>query len=42
VGVGDYGVLSIEFRNCDDGGSDGEDAPRGGERLYTASSVGVA
>jgi len=33
--VGDYGVLSIEFRNCDDGAANGgEDVPRGVGVLY--------
>jgi hypothetical protein len=30
VGVGDYGVLSIEFRNCDDGAATEEKMCRGG------------
>ena len=35
VGVGDYGVQCIEFRNCDDGAANGgEDVPRGVGVLY--------
>jgi hypothetical protein len=34
-GVGDYGVLTIEFPNCDDGAANGgEDVPRGVSVLY--------